>query len=247
MPRHLRDDLRRRAETVDAETLCVPRLHEGAIANQPGAEQRRSLRIGVGIRKAKTEPRVGHGVFGVTAIQCVAGELRVVAEVLALGTAKTALPSCPAQPRDADALARLETRDTFAQRRHAPDDFMPRHQRQLGLRQRAINNVQIRPAHGARADLHQHLAYARRRYRQFSQPEPLPRLTENHRTHSLVERAASAPARQMRQRLSCPHGFHLPLAAILADVAGLQEVRVSRRPLAGEFVAVRTELVLGFR
>ena len=80
MPRHLRDDMRRRAEAVYAEAFSVARELQRAIADQPGAEQRRRLGVaelsGIGNSSARRRR-----LFGIAAIDLVAGEARVVAEI----------------------------------------------------------------------------------------------------------------------------------------------------------------------
>jgi hypothetical protein len=64
MSGYLCDDVRCHAEAVDAQASRVARFHGGPVTNQPGAKQRRGFRIGVRIRKAKTEARIGDGRKG---------------------------------------------------------------------------------------------------------------------------------------------------------------------------------------
>ena len=80
---HLGDDVCRRAETVDADPFCIAGRGQRAIADQPRAKQRRRFGIRVCIRQGKAIAPVGQREFGIAAIQGIAGELRLVAEVFA--------------------------------------------------------------------------------------------------------------------------------------------------------------------
>ena len=63
-----------------------------------------------------------------------------------------------AQPRHADAIADGEFRDARPKRRHMADDLMAEHERELGLRQLAVEDVQIGAADAAGRDLDEDLA-----------------------------------------------------------------------------------------
>ena len=79
------------------------RTSQRAMADQPGAEQRRGLPIGVAVGEGEAEARVGDGVLREAAVDVAAGEARALAQVLAPGAAERALAARPAQPRHADA------------------------------------------------------------------------------------------------------------------------------------------------
>src|SRR2546422_10662060 len=89
--RHLRHQMRRRAEAVQPQPLPVPRGHERAVADQPGTEERRSLGVAVAPGQGKAVARVGHRVLGVTAVDLVAREARPLAQVLARRATEAAL------------------------------------------------------------------------------------------------------------------------------------------------------------
>src|SRR5205823_3667101 len=110
-------DVTRRAESVDAEPLGRPARHQRAIADQPGAQQRRGLGVAEPLGHREGERRVGDGALGVAAVEGVAGERRAIAEVLAAGAAVAALPAGPAEPRDADAVADPKPGDAGARGR----------------------------------------------------------------------------------------------------------------------------------
>ena len=81
----------------------------------------------------------------------------------------------------------LEALDAIAHRGDDADDLVSRHERQLGLRQLAIDDMQIGAAHRARADLDQDLARARLGGRNLSRAERLPLGMKDHRFHGVIE------------------------------------------------------------
>ena len=108
--RHLRHQVGRRAESVDADALGITRLSQRAVADQPGAEQRPGLDVGQAGRKRMDEACVGDRVLGVATVQLVAGEARQRAEILVAATAEAALAARPAEPRHADPIALAQRR-----------------------------------------------------------------------------------------------------------------------------------------
>ena len=105
IPRHLRHDMGRGAEAIDAEARRVAGHLQRAVADQPGAEQRRCFGVAVAFRQMEAVARVGDRVRGVAAVDLVAGEARAVAEIFAAVAAIGAGAVGPAEPRHADAVA----------------------------------------------------------------------------------------------------------------------------------------------
>jgi hypothetical protein len=66
-----------------------------------------------------------------------------------------------AKPWDADPLAWLQTFDIGSDRIDPPDDFVTRDDRDLWVRQFAIDDMQIRPANATRRDSHSDLTHPR--------------------------------------------------------------------------------------
>src|SRR5205823_4375561 len=79
----LRDDMRRGAESVDADPLGPAGLPERAIADQSGAKPGRELDIGTAGRQPKAIATVGDRAFGVAAVDRIAGEAGEVAQIFA--------------------------------------------------------------------------------------------------------------------------------------------------------------------
>src|SRR6187401_164362 len=101
------------AETVNAQARRGAGLAQTAVANEPCTEQRRGFDIRESARDRETKPRIGHDIFGIAAVEGVAGELRLVAEVLAPRNAEFAGAAGPAKPRHAGAVAFFERLDLF--------------------------------------------------------------------------------------------------------------------------------------
>jgi hypothetical protein len=152
-------------EAVDAEPAA--RLHlgelEGAIADDAGAQQRRRLGVAEHGRERVREALVDDRVVGESAVGVIAGELGALAKVLAARAARLARAARGAKPGDADAVSGPEAVRVRTGTLDAPDDLMTRHDRRPHRRQLALDDVQIGPAHAARADAYEHLARSRRR------------------------------------------------------------------------------------
>ena len=99
------------AETVNAEPFGIAGFDKASITNQPGAEQRRGFNVIVYFGNRKTKTLIGDGIFGVAAVDRIAGELRLVAEVLLAIPAIRASVACPAKPGYADTIADPEATD----------------------------------------------------------------------------------------------------------------------------------------
>src|SRR2546428_5219277 len=96
----------------------------------------------------KTKPRVRHGELRVTAVDRVAGELRVVAKILARRSTINAITIRPAEPRDSDTIANFKTAGP-ARTFDAADDLVAGDQGQLGIGQFAVDDVEVGAANGA--------------------------------------------------------------------------------------------------
>src|SRR5690606_24004656 len=126
--RDLGEDVRGVAETVEAETLCIPGHRQRAVADQARAQQRRRLSIRVACRQREAEALVDHDELGVAAGALVAGELGAVAQVLAAAPAVAAFAAGVAEPGDTDALADAQ-RAAGRRTDHPADDLVSGHHR----------------------------------------------------------------------------------------------------------------------
>jgi hypothetical protein len=77
--RHLRNDVRCGAETVETEPARLTGHAQRTVADQPGTEQRCHFRVGVAGRDREAEALIRHGVVAVAAIDLIAGEARLCA------------------------------------------------------------------------------------------------------------------------------------------------------------------------
>jgi hypothetical protein len=111
---------------------------------------------------------IGQRELGVAPIELAAGEPSQVTEVFPAIAAVTTGATRKARPRHTDTVSQRETLDLWAFLDHRPNDFVPRHQRQLGFGQIPIDNMQIGPADAAGVDANQDLLRAWLRNGQIS-------------------------------------------------------------------------------
>src|SRR5262245_61218225 len=93
------------AESVNTKTPSIARFAIGSVTDQPRAKQRCNLAVVVTVRQMKTVSRIRDGELGITAINCVAGETRVIAKIFSAGSAIRAIAISPAKPRDSHTIA----------------------------------------------------------------------------------------------------------------------------------------------
>ena len=136
-----RQNVRGGAEAVEPQAADLPGHAITAPADQTGAEPRRDFGVVAVFAEGKAVAGVGHRMAGKSAVAGVAGEHRRVAKVLAVRQAIGTRVAGRAQPGNADALAQAEARNARTDRGHPPDDFMSRHDRQLGVFQFAVDHM----------------------------------------------------------------------------------------------------------
>ena len=95
---------------------------------------------------------VGRSVFGVTAVDLVAGESRVVAEVLPIREAVMAGVVGGSEPGHTDPIPRCEPVDEVAGADHAAYYLVTGDQRELRVGEFPVYHVQIGPAHRTSMD-----------------------------------------------------------------------------------------------
>ena len=177
---HLGDDVGRRAEAVEAESLAVSCQAERPVADQPSAEQRCGLEAGVALRHWHAEALVRHRQRRVAAVAVVPRKASPIAKVLATRAAVAALPARPAEPGDPDSGTLLEPLSACD---HAPDDLVAQHERELGLGQLAVDDVQVGPAYAAGGNRDEHLTGTGLRIREMCLVEGSPRGVQDHGAH----------------------------------------------------------------
>src|SRR5207244_13195254 len=114
---------------------------------------------------------VGHGVIRVAAVELVPRESRAGAEILASAGAVLARTAGISEPRNPHAIAYDESVHRIADLLDDADDLVARNDRHVRIRQLAGDDVQIRPAHAAGADLDEHFSRERDRLLQIAELE----------------------------------------------------------------------------
>ena len=126
--------------------------NEGAIADQARTEQRRGACVRKRFGNGYAVALIRDGELGVPAVERVAGELRLDAQIFPARAAIEAFATGPAEPWDADALS--DTEQALARSPHASDaadDLVAQDERKLGVGQLAVDHVQVRAADVAQA------------------------------------------------------------------------------------------------
>ena len=100
-----------------------------------------------------------------------------------MGPAIAAFAARPAQPGNADALAKLEAVRRWAQRRYPSHDLVARNERRFRIGQFAIHHVKIGAADRAGAYADQDLAVGRLGHRHLDGTQGLAGRKELHRAH----------------------------------------------------------------
>ena len=152
------------AEPVDAEMPDIPAHHAvRPVPYQPGAQQGGRLRVTVRGGQGKAVPVVGDGVVRIAAVNGVAGEEGVVAEVFMPGFAGAAMAAGVAQPGYADPVPGAERDCRAACLDDGADDLMAGDEGQLRMGQLAVHHVKVGTADAAGVDAHQYLVRPRLR------------------------------------------------------------------------------------
>ena len=163
--------------------MRVARHAQGAVADQPGAHQRRRLDIAIAPIDRKAIALIGNGQFGIAAVDLIAGKAGAVAQILAPTPAIVANPAGPAEPRHADPVADRKAVGRFALLDDRADDLVPGNERQFRIGELAVDDMQIGPAHRTGPHRDQHLTRSRTRRRQFRRDERPPSLSQQLRMH----------------------------------------------------------------
>src|SRR5262249_6571207 len=140
--------------------------------------------IRIAFRDREAVPMIRGQILSIAAVECVAGEPRPVAQILAPGPAIATLATRPPEPRHAHSLADREPPGSLADPLHDPDDLVSWDNGRLGIRQVPVDHMQIRAADTARGDANEELirpGLGGGKVREF---ERLPGADETHRAHT---------------------------------------------------------------
>src|SRR5262245_43758756 len=150
MTRNLCNDMRGCAKAVDSERACIARFDQRTIADETGTKQRRRGRVIVGFGNPEAKTLVGYREFGVAPVEGIAGETRILAEILQSGLAEDARAARPAEPGYAHPIAHGKSLTSWSDSTHASHDLVAWDQREFRMTQLTVDNVEVRAAHGAR-------------------------------------------------------------------------------------------------
>jgi hypothetical protein len=147
-PRDLEHHVSRGAEAVEGEPTPGGHLApaQRAVADDPGAEERR--RVGIGEHRGNgVRERLGHHrQLRIAAVGVVARVAGRGAEVLGARPTGRAGAVGVTEPGDPHAVTGAEAAAAGTGLLHRPDHLMPRHHRQLPRRQVPLDHVEVGPA-----------------------------------------------------------------------------------------------------
>ena len=175
--------MRRAAEAVEPESGGTTRHPQGAEPDRSGAQQRRHLEVGEGVREHEARACVRDGRLPVAAVELIPGEQRAFAEVLPPGGAVPALPAGPSQPGDADPIPDRHALDMVTHRLDHPHDLMARHQRERRIRELSVHDVQVGSTHPTDPHPDANLPRRRLRIRHVLRMQRFAGALEHHRAH----------------------------------------------------------------
>src|SRR5207245_2856516 len=115
----------------------------------------------------KTKAFVGHAKLGITPVDVIAGEARLDAKVLETAAAESAALVDRAKPGDPDAVTVREPLRALARCLQPTDDHVADHEREFGLVQFTVHDVEVGAAHRTDRDTDEDLAATRRRVGQL--------------------------------------------------------------------------------
>jgi hypothetical protein len=173
-----------------AEPAGVARHLQRPITDQPGAQQGRDMHVVEGSGQRKAVALVGDRLLGEAAVDVVPGESRGVAEVLAPAATVRAVPAGPREPGDSHPVADGRPRrrasavpGMWALGDDRAHDLVSEDERELGLGQLAVDDVQVGAADPAGLDCEQQLPGSRDRFGQLGERQRLARPLQHHGLH----------------------------------------------------------------
>jgi len=145
--RDLDRDMTGGAESVEPEAGARPivdaRLRKTAVADDAGAKEGRRLQVRKALREWIGEARRRHQVFRKSSLNGPTGEIRGVAEVLALAGTKEAAAAGAVKPGNADARADMAIGHRRAERFDRTDDLVARDDRGAPYFEITFDDVKI--------------------------------------------------------------------------------------------------------
>ena len=137
--------------------------------------------------KLKAEGGIGNGEFGVPAVDLIAGVTRLRAEILPIGTAEVTDTARPSEPWNPDARTWHEGGHLTTDGLYSANDLMTRNNGNGGIRELAIDHVEVGPADTARQHLHQDFGWPRKGFIDLDRLDMAEtELGQRHRLHRIL-------------------------------------------------------------
>jgi len=160
--RRLRDDMRCRAESVKADTTGFPGKGESAEPDEPSAKKRRGFFVAESGWNGETESFVGDRELRESAVNSIAGEARLVAEIFPAAFTVTAYSAGGSEPGHTDAVINGEPGRALSACGNRSDDLVAADERPFRRWELSVNDMEVGTAYPAGAHPYEHLVFAGR-------------------------------------------------------------------------------------
>ena len=207
-PGDLRDDMRRRAEAVNSKIPRVFRHFQRTPADQSRAQQRRQRSRVRDLWQGKAEGGIGCDMRRIAAVARVACEDGMVAKIFAIAGAIGAAAASPAEPGNADPLAKRKAMRFRAHRLDHADDLMTRRDRRMDMGKFAVDDMQIRAADAAGENPQAQIARPKIGERPFFEDERPADAPQHHASGRHARQFSTLQSAPSLTNLQPPHQKH---------------------------------------
>ncbi len=183
---HLYGNVRGGAKAVQAQAAGIARQTERPISDESGAQQRCGLNIVEPGRQHKAITFRRQRELRVAAVDMVAGEARLLAQIFPAAQAVGASFAGPSQPRHPDPVALAHALHVFTHGSHGGDDLVSGDQGEPRRRKLAVEDVKVGPADAARMHGEEHFALAGVRHRNAVQLKRRAGMHQPHGRHGAI-------------------------------------------------------------
>jgi hypothetical protein len=136
-------------KAVEPNLFAFASDHQRTPADEAGAEQRGERHVAAGLAERERKARIGDRRRREAAIASKPGEERVIAEIFLAARAIGTDTAGVAKPRNPNALTHPQALDASPDLVDPSNDLMAWDDRQLRVRQLAIDDMQVRAAYAA--------------------------------------------------------------------------------------------------
>lgn len=155
----------------------------GSVADKPCTHEGCRFHIGIGYRYWKAISVVRNCVVGIAAVQSVACEPGIIAEILFALFAVGAASVCVSEPGNPDSLADGKLVRLLSRLYHCAYDLVAENQGKLGMRKLSVHYMEVGAAHSAGVHFDEDFFWTWHRDRNLLQLQQFPWSFQDHSAH----------------------------------------------------------------